>query len=84
MGGQYALYMASVEALAEKMLALPTSGRALLVEKLLASLEGEVDRDVERATLNEIRRRRSAVAEGKAVLTDGPDAMKQARAALRK
>jgi hypothetical protein len=65
--------MASVEALAEKVLALPTSGRALLVEKLLASLEGEVDRDVERATLNEIRKRRSAVAEGKASLVRGPE-----------
>ena len=50
----YASNMAlSVEMVAEEALNLPTSGRALLVEKLLASLAGEANPTVERAHLEE-------------------------------
>jgi hypothetical protein len=76
--------MASVEIVAEQALALPISGRALLVEKLLASLEGEVTSAVERASLEEVRKRREAVRAGKAQLLDGPSGIEQVRAAIRK
>jgi Putative addiction module component len=60
----------SVEMVAQEALGLPISGRALLVEKLLASLAGETNLAVERAHLDEIRERRAAVRSGKATLAE--------------
>jgi hypothetical protein len=74
----------SVEMVAQEALGLPISGRALLVEKLLASLAGETDLAVERAHLDEIRERRAAVRSGKANLVDGAEGLREVRAALRK
>jgi hypothetical protein len=42
----------TVEMVAQEALGLPISGRALLVERLLASLAGETNLAVERAYLN--------------------------------
>jgi hypothetical protein len=69
---------------AQEALGLPSRGRALLVEKLLASLAGETNPAVERAHLDEIRERRAAVRSGKAGLVDGAKGLRQVRAALRK
>ena len=74
----------SVEMVAQEALGLPISGRALLVERLLASLAGETNLAVERAHLDEIRERRAAVRSGKASLVDGTEGLRDARAALRK
>ena len=74
---------ASVETVERQALALPVDGRALLVEKLLASLAGKVNVEVERANLSEVRKRRTAVAAGKSRLVDGKKALAQTRAALR-
>jgi hypothetical protein len=74
----------SAEMVAEEAMALPVSGRALLVEKLLASLAGEVDPRVERRNLDEVNARRLAVASGKAKLIEGSEALQKARAAIRK
>jgi hypothetical protein len=74
----------SVEMVAEEALSLPTSGRALLVEKLLASLAGEANPTVQRAHLDEVRERRAAVRSGKSGLVEGSEAIKKARAAVRK
>jgi len=74
----------TVETVAQEALGLPISGRALLVEKLLASLAGETDPIVERANLDEVRRRRAAMRSGQSKLIDGPKGMEQARTALRK
>ncbi len=63
---------------------LPTSGRELLVEKLLASLAGEANPTVERAHLDEVRERRAAVRSGKSRLVEGTEAIRMARAALRR
>jgi len=68
----------------QKALGLPRSGRALLVEKLLASLAGETDPGVERAHLDEIRQRRAAVRSGRASLVDGAEGLRKARADVRK
>ena len=48
----------TVESVAAQALGLPTAGRALLVEKLLDRLSGETDPAIERAHLDEVRRRR--------------------------
>ena len=74
----------TVEMVAQEALGLPTSGRALLVERLLASLAGETNPAVERAHLDEIRERRAAVRSGKASLVDGTEGLRQVRAALRR
>jgi hypothetical protein len=74
----------SVEMVAQEALGLPISGRALLVERLLASLAGETNLAVERAHLDEIRERRAAVRSGKASLVDGTEGLREVRAALRK
>lgn len=74
----------TVEKVAADALQLPSDGRAFLVETLLESLSGETDPTVEKAHLAEIRQRREAVRSGKAMLIDGDEALRQARAALRK
>jgi Putative addiction module component len=74
----------TVEMVAQEALGLPISGRALLVEKLLASLAGETNPAVERAHLDEIRRRRAAVRSGEANLVEGAEAIREVRASLRK
>ena len=74
----------TVEMVAQEALGLPVSGRAQLVETLLASLAGETNPDVERAHLDEIRARREAVRSGQASLVDGAEGLREVRAALRK
>ena len=72
-----------VEKVAEEALGLPSAERAMLVEKLLASLAGEIEPAVERAHLDDIRRRRVAARSGKSVLIDGDEALRQVRTALK-
>jgi hypothetical protein len=74
----------TVEMVAQEALGLPVSGRALLVERLLASLAGETNPTVERAHLDEIHERRAAVRSGNASLVDGTQGIGEVRAALRK
>jgi hypothetical protein len=74
----------TVEKVAADALQLPSDGRVLLVETLLESLSGETDPAIEKTHLAEIRLRREAVRSGKAKLIEGDEALRQARAALRK
>jgi putative addiction module component len=74
----------TVEMVTQEALGLPVSGRASLVESLLASLAGEINPAVERTHLDEIRKRRAAVRSGKASLVDGAEGLREVRAALRK
>lgn len=76
--------VSSVETVAEEALGLPAKGRALLVEKLLASLSGKADPAAERLHLETVRARRTAVRAGKSKLVDGEAGLRKARAALRK
>ena len=73
----------TLEKVASDALGLSSASRAQLVEKLLASLAGESDPTVERAHLDEVRRRREAVRSGKAQLVDGEEALRRTRAAMR-
>jgi len=72
----------TVDQVASEALGLPFQSRALLVEKLLASLAGETNPAVERAHLEEIHRRRAAARTGQTELIDGDEALRRARAAL--
>jgi putative addiction module component (TIGR02574 family) len=72
----------TVDQVATDALGLPVRSRVLLVEKLLASLSGEVDPSVERANLNEVRRRREDMRAGRTKLLEGDEVMRQVRSAL--
>jgi len=74
----------TVDQVATDALGLPMHSRVLLVEKLLASLAGEIDPTAERTHLNEVRRRRNEVRAGRAKLVEGDEAMRQVRSALGK
>lgn len=74
----------TVEKVTEEALGLSSTGRALLVETLLASLAGETNPAIERAHLDEIRKRREAVRSGKAKLIDGAEGLQKVRSALQK
>jgi hypothetical protein len=69
---------------AAEALSLPTRGRALMVEKLLASLAGEASPSVGRTHLDKAREHRAAVRSGKSRLIGGTEAMRKARAGVRK
>ncbi len=73
----------TVEMVTQEALGLSASGRASLVESLLASLAGEIDPAVERSHLDEIRERRAAVRSGKASLVEGAEGLREVRTALR-
>ena len=75
---------ATVEKVAAQALGLPAAGRALLVEKLLDSLAGDANPNVERAHLEQVRQRRAAARSGRTTLIDGPEALRRARVAMRK
>lgn len=72
----------TVDQVATDALGLPTRSRAMLVEKLLASLAGEIDPTVESANLDAVRRRREDVKAGRANLVEGEEAMQRVRSAL--
>jgi hypothetical protein len=72
----------TAEMVVQEALGLPTGQRALLAEKLLDSLAGETNPDVDRAWMDEVRKRRAAVRDGSATLIDGPEAVRQARTAI--
>ena len=74
----------SREELAAHALELPAVGRAWLVEQLLAILEGEIEPRVERVHLDEIRQRQFAVQEGRSGFVEGDEALRRARADVRR
>ncbi len=74
----------TVDQVASDALGLPSASRAELVEKLLASLAGQANPTVERLHLDEVRRRQEAARSDPSALIDGDDALRLARAALRK
>ena len=71
-----------LEIVAQEALGLSINGRALLVEKLLASLAGETNPGVERAHLDEVRERRAAVRASKANLVGGAEALRECKSLL--
>jgi len=70
----------TMDQIASEALGLPTRSRALLVENLLASLSGESNPAVERAQLDEVRRRRDTVSPGQGEMIDGEEGLRRARA----
>jgi hypothetical protein len=60
-------------------LALPDESKESLAERLVAYLEAHVEPEVERAHLDEAKRRRDDVRSGRVVPLDGPSVIAKAR-----
>lgn len=71
--------MRSIEQLTEELLSLPNASRALLVEKLVESLEFDIDPAIEKAWLSEAKSRRDEVRNGFVEVIDGDEALTQVR-----
>ena len=72
-----------LEKLKDDLLALPPDSRASLAHALIASLDEEVDEDVERRWAQEIRRRDNDIKNGQAVLRPVDEVLRDARERLR-
>lgn len=71
--------MLSIEQLTQEALALPSASRALLAEKLIESLEFDVDPEIQAVWLDEARKRRSEILSGAVQPIEGEDALAQVR-----
>ena len=74
--------MRSIEQLTEELLALPSLSRALLAEKLVESLEFDIDSTVQTAWLTKAEKRRNQVRDGSVQPILGEEALTQVRRLL--
>jgi len=71
--------MRSIEQLTEEILSLPSESRALLVDKLVESLEFDADSAIQAVWVTEAKHRRDEVRNGSIQLIPGEDALVQVR-----
>jgi hypothetical protein len=71
------------EKLRQELLALPKDARASLAHALIASLDDEIDENVEQLWFAEIRRRDRAIKDGSAILRPANEVLREARERLR-
>jgi putative addiction module component (TIGR02574 family) len=74
--------MKSIEQLTEELLALPSASRALLVEKLVESLEFDTEPTIQAAWMTEAKKRRSEIRDGSVQPIPGEEALAQVRRLL--
>ena len=74
--------MRSIEQLREEILSLPSRSRAILVEKLLESLEFDIDPVIQATWLMEAKKRRDEVQSGSVQIVPGDEALAQVRLSL--
>lgn len=74
--------MRSIEELTEELLALPSVSRALLAEKLVESLEFDIDPTIQAAWITEAKKRRDQVRDGSVQPILGEEALDQVRRLL--
>ena len=74
--------MLSVEQIAQEALLLSNSQRVLLVEKLLNSLEFDIDETVQSAWIQEVKKRWQEIKSGAVQPIPGDQALAQARQML--
>ncbi len=75
--------MRSIEELTKEILALPSSSRELLAEKLIESLELESDPTLVKAWTTEAKKRRDEIRNGIVQPISGEEALKQVRQMLK-
>lgn len=71
--------MASVEQIITEALALPNPSKVLLIEKLVESLEFDIDESVEKTWINEAEKRRQEIKEGIVQPIAGEEVLAQVR-----
>jgi putative addiction module component (TIGR02574 family) len=74
--------MQSIEQLIEEILSLPCRSRAILIEKLLESLEFDPDQVIQETWTTEAKRRRDEVQSGLVQTVPGNEALAQIRLLL--
>ena len=74
--------MRSIEQLTEKILSLPSISRAILVDKLVESLEFDLDPTIQKTWLAEAKKRRDEVQSGSVQIVPGDEALAQVRLLL--
>ena len=72
-----------LERLRDDLLALPKNSRASLAHALIASLEDEIDSDVDELWADEIRKRDNGLRNGRVLLRPADEVMREARERLR-
>lgn len=75
-------FMRSIEQLTEEILALPSASRALLADKLVESLEFDIDPAIQAAWTTEAKKRRNEVRDGIVQPIPGEEALAQVRRLL--
>lgn len=71
--------MRSIEQLTEEILSLPSISRAILADKLVESLEFDIDPTIQKSWLVEAKRRRDEVQNGSIQIVPGDKALAQVR-----
>lgn len=74
--------MRSVEQLIQEALSLPSESRALLAEKLVESLEFDVDETIQTLWTNEAKKRRDEIRSGAVQPIPGEEALAEVRRLL--
>lgn len=74
--------MLSVEQLMEEALTLPSASRALLAEKLVESLEFDVDERIQNLWMMEAKKRRDEIRSGTVSAISGEEALAEVRRLL--
>ncbi len=74
--------MKSIEQLTEELLALPSASRALLADKLVESLEFDIDPTIQATWTHEAKKRRDEVRNGSVQPIPGDEALAQVRRLL--
>ena len=74
--------MLSIEQLTEEILSLPSAARALLAEKIVESLEFDIDPTIQTAWTTEAKRRRDEITSGAVQPIPGDEALAQVRLLL--
>lgn len=74
--------MQSIERLAQEALALPNEQRVILVEKLIESLEFDIEPSIQTAWTNEAKRRRDEIRNGLVQPITGEEALAEVRRLL--
>jgi Putative addiction module component len=71
--------LSSENRLTAEILSLPSASRAILADKLIESLEFDIDTDIQSAWSSEAKKRRDEVRDGSVRVIPGDDALAQVR-----
>ena len=71
--------MRSIEQLTEEVLSLPSISRAILADKLVESLEFDIDPTIQKTWIAEAKKRRDEVQSGSVQIVSGEEALAQVR-----